>query len=408
MKKLMYFFALAVILCLIPLFSALAQTGTVTADALNIRASASTDSNVVGVVHSGDKVTIKDTSGSWYRISCNGKSGYVYKKYISVSSGGSSGGSSSGSSSSGSGSSDGTCQIGDSGNAVKKVQKRLIALGYLSGSADGSFGNMTKDAVKAFQQNNGLKVTGKVNSTTLNKLNSSSAVKAGKSSSSSSSSSSSTSSDGTCSPGDTGAAVRKVQKRLIALGYLEGSADGDYGNMTKNAVKAFQKRNGLSVTGSVNSKTLARLNSSDAKKAVSDSSSSSGTEKVNWFKGGSNIIPHHTVFKVKDCRTGKVFTCRRWTGYNHMDVEPYTYSDTQTILSIVGHWTWKRRPVLVKYNGHVYAASMNAMPHGTSTISDNGFDGHFCIHFYKSKTHASDQVDSEHQKCVEEASYYSW
>lgn len=199
-----------------------------------------------------------------------------------------------------------------------------------------------------------------------------------------------------------------MQKRLIALGYLEGSADGDYGNMTKNAVKDFQKRNGLSVTGSVNSKTLAKLNSSDAKKAVSDSSSSSGTEKVNWFKGGSNIIPHHTVFKVKDCRTGKVFTCRRWTGYNHMDVEPYTYSDTQTILSIVGHWTWKRRPVLVKYNGHVYAASMNAMPHGTSTISDNGFDGHFCIHFYKSKTHSSDQVDSEHQKCVEEASYYSW
>jgi len=394
MKKFRLFFALASILCLIPLFSAVAQTGTVTADTLNIRASASTESNVVGVVHSGDKVTIKDTSGSWYKISCNGKSGYVYKKYVSLSSGGSSGGSSS----------DGTCQIGDSGSAVRKVQKRLIALGYLSGSADGSFGNMTKDAVKAFQQNNGLKVTGKVNSTTLYKLDSSSAVKAGESSSSSSSSSS----DGTCSPGDTGAAVRKVQKRLIALGYLDGSADGDYGNMTKNAVKAFQKRNGLSVTGSVNSKTLAKLNSSDAKKAVSDSSSSNGTEKVNWFKGGSDIVPHHTVFKVKDCRTGKVFTCRRWTGYNHMDVEPYTYSDTQTILSIVGHWTWKRRPVLVKYNGHVYAASMNAMPHGTSTISNNGFDGHFCIHFYKSKTHESDQVDSEHQRCVEEASNYSW
>ena len=406
MRKILLFFALAMILCLVPLFSALAQTGYVTVDALNIRASASTDSNVVGVAHAGDKVTIKDTTGSWYRISCNGKSGYVYKKYVSVSSGSSSGSSSSGSSSSGSSSSGGTCQIGDNGDHVRKVQKRLIALGYLSGSADGSFGNMTKDAVKAFQQNNGLKVTGKVNSTTLDRLNSSSAVKAG--SKASSSSSSSSSSDGTCSPGDTGDAVRKVQKRLIKLGYLEGSADGDYGNMTKNAVKAFQKRNGLSVTGSVNSKTLAKLNSSDAKKAVSDSSSSGGTEKVNWFNGGSNAIPHHAVFKVKDCKTGKVFTCKRWTGYNHMDVEPYSYSDTQTILSIVGHWTWKRRPVLVKYNGHVYAASMNAMPHGTSTISNNGFDGHFCIHFYKSKTHASDQVDSEHQKCVEEASYYSW
>ena len=317
MKKSIRFFVLVLILCLVPLFSAMAQTGTVTVDALNVRASASTDSNVVGVVHQGEKVTIKDSTGNWYKISCNGKSGYVWKKYINLSSSSSSGSSSKGSSSS--------------------------------------------------------------------------------------------SSKGTCQPGDTGDAVRKVQKRLIALGYLSGSADGDYGNMTKKAVKAFQQRNGLNVTGSVNSNTLAKLNSSSAKRAVSDSSSSSsGTERLNWFNGGSNTIPKGTVFKVKDCRTGKIFTCRRWSGYNHLDAEPNSYSDTQTMLSIVGHWTWRRRPILVKYNGHVYAASMNAMPHGTSTISNNGFDGHFCIHFYKSKTHESGQVDSAHQQCVAEAMGYSW
>ena len=340
MKKYFRFFVLVLILCLVPLFSAMAQTGTVTVDALNVRASASTDSNVVGVVHQGEKVTIKDSTGNWYKINCNGKSGYVWKKYINLSSSSSSGSSSKGSSSS---SSKGTCQPGDTGDAVRKVQKRLIALGYLSGSADG-----------------------KVNSSTLDALNSSSARKAG------SSSSSSSSSKGTCQPGDTGDAVRKVQKRLIALGYLSGSADGDYGNMTKKAVTAFQQRNGLNVTGSVNSNTLAKLNSSS------------------------------------DCRTGKIFTCKRWSGYNHLDAEPNSYSDTQTMLSIVGHWTWRRRPILVKYNGHVYAASMNAMPHGTSTISNNGFDGHFCIHFYKSKTHESGQVDSAHQQCVAEAMGYSW
>ena len=400
MKKCFRFFVLVLILCLVPLFSAMAQTGTVTVDALNVRASASTDSNVVGVVHQGEKVTIKDSTGNWYKISCNGKSGYVWKKYINLSSSSSSGSSSKGSSSS---SSKGTCQPGDTGDAVRKVQKRLIALGYLSGSADGSYGNQTKNAVMAFQKNNGLSQTGKVNSSTLDALNSSSARKAG------SSSSSSSSSKGTCQPGDTGDAVRKVQKRLIALGYLSGSADGDYGNMTKKAVKAFQQRNGLKVTGSVNSNTLAKLNSSSAKRAVSDSSSSSsGTERLNWFNGGSNTIPKGAVFKVKDCRTGKIFTCRRWSGYNHLDAEPNSYSDTQTMLSIVGHWTWRRRPILVKYNGHVYAASMNAMPHGTSTISGNGFDGHFCIHFYKSRTHESNQVDSAHQQCVAEAMGYSW
>ena len=399
MKKRQLFFVLILILCLVPLFSAMAQTGVVTADALNIRASASADSNVVGVAHQGDKVTINDTNGNWYKVSCNGKTGYVWKKYIKVTS--SSSGSSSGSKSSGSSSSDGTCQQGDKGDAVRSVQKRLITLGYLaSGSADGSFGNQTKNAVMAFQKNNGLSQTGRVNSSTLEKLNSSSAKKAG---------GSSASSEGTCQPGDKGDAVRKVQKRLIALGYLtSGSADGDYGSMTRKAVKSFQQRNGLNVTGSVNANTLAKLNSSNAKKAASDSPSTTGTERLNWFNGGSNTIPKGATFKVKDCKTGKVFTCKRWSGYNHLDAEPLTYSDMQTMLSIYGHWSWRRRPILVKYNGHVYAASMNGMPHGTSTISNNGFDGHFCIHFYKSKTHGTGLVDEEHQNCVDQAMSYSW
>ena len=76
------------------------------------------------------------------------------------------------------------------------------------------------------------------------------------------------SSDGTCGPGDTGSAVKKVQQRLKKLGYYSGSCDGDYGNGTKTAVKKFQKRNGLTANGKVNSKTLAKLNSSSAKKAT--------------------------------------------------------------------------------------------------------------------------------------------
>ena len=405
MKKCHVLFVLTLILCLIPLFSASAQTGTVTASALNMRAKASTESDVVGVLHEGDKVTIKETSGSWYKVSCNGKTGYAAKKYINVSSSSSGSSNKSSSSSSSSGSSNGTCAPGDKGDAVRKVQNRLITLGYLpSGSADGDYGNKTKSAVKDFQSRNGLNVTGTVNSSTLNKLNSSDAKKA-----SGGSSSSSSGSDGTCSQGDSGDAVRKVQKRLITLGYLpSGSADGSYGNQTKKAVQAFQQRNGLSVTGSVNSKTLNKLNSSDAKKAASDSSSSSGTERLDWFHGGSNTIPKGATFKVKDIKTGKVFTCKRWSGYNHLDAEPLTRSDTNTMSSIYGHWSWRRRAVLVKYNGHVYAASMNGMPHGTSTISGNGFDGHFCIHFYGSKTHASGQVDSEHQNCVAIAMNYSW
>ena len=317
---------LVILLCLFPVL-ALAKTGKVTASSLNMRKSANSDSKVVGVLREGDKVTIKDSTGSWYKVSSGGKTGYVYKKYIKV------------------GSSSDNSSSKDSGS--KK-----------------------------------------------------------------SSSKSSGSSDGTCAPGDSGSAVKKVQQRLKKLGYYSGSVDGDYGNGTKTAVTKFQKRNGLTANGKVNSKTLAKLNSSNAKKAsASDSGSGdsgSSTERLNWFNGGSNKIPKHATFKVKDIRTGKVFTVKRWSGANHIDAEPASASDTKILKSIYGHWSWKRRPVLVKYNGHVYAASMNGMPHGTQTIKGNNFEGHFCIHFYGSKTHGSKKVDAMHQNCVAEAMKHSW
>ncbi len=247
------------------------------------------------------------------------------------------------------------------------------------------------------------------------KIGSSSGKSSGGSSSKSKTSSKKTtaSKDGTCGPGDCGSAVKTVQRYLKKLGYYSGSIDGDYGNGTKTAVRSFQKRNGLSVTGKVNSSTLKKLKSSGAKKANSSSSGSKSksglqTERLNWFKGGSNKIPKGATFKVKDIKTGKVFTCKRWSGANHLDAEPKTASDTKIMKSIYKHWSWRRRAVLVKYNGHVYAASMNGMPHGTQTIKKNNFDGHFCIHFYKSKTHGSGKVDSAHQNCVATAMKHSW
>ena len=398
--------AVLILTCLLPIIHAAAWTGTVTASSLNMRQSASSDSKVVSTLKKGTNVEVISTKGSWYKIKAGGKTGYAAKKYITKSTSGSSGSSKSSSKTkSASSSGNGTCSVGDQGDSVKAVQKKLKSLGYYSGSIDGDYGNGTKKAVIAFQKANGLKQTGNVNSSTLSKLNGS-----GKSSSSSSGSSSGKSGD-PCAPGDKGAAVKAVQKRLKSLGYYTGSVDGDYGNGTKSAVKAFQKANGLTVNGVANSKTVNKLNSSGAKKASSGSggggSSGTGTESLNWFKH-PNTIPHHATFKVKDVRTGKVFNVKRWTGANHADCEPASAKDTAIMKSIYGHWSWKRRPILVKYNGHVYAASMNGMPHGTQTIKNNNFNGHFCIHFTGSKTHGSKKVDSEHQNCVKTALKHSW
>ena len=132
------------------------------------------------------------------------------------------------------------------------------------------------------------------------------------------------------------------------------------------------------------------------------------TERLDWFNNGQNRIPKGSTFTVKDCKTGKTFECKRWSGANHLDAEPLTKNDTATMKSIYGSCSWKRRPILVRYDGRVYAASMNGMPHGTTTISNNSFNGHFCIHFYGSKTHGTKKVDGTHQNCVSTAMNYTW
>ena len=62
-------------------------------------------------------------------------------------------------------------QYKDKNNNVKKMQQRLIELGYLSkGDADGSFGYKTLNAVRAFQKANGLTVDGVAGKATLTHL----------------------------------------------------------------------------------------------------------------------------------------------------------------------------------------------------------------------------------------------
>jgi len=78
--------------------------------------------------------------------------------------------------------------------------------------------------------------------------------------------------------GSSGSNVTKVQKRLIQYGYLEGSADGRFGEKTQAAVRLFQRRNGLAVDGKVGPSTAAALGvtlSASASASASGSSSSS-------------------------------------------------------------------------------------------------------------------------------------
>ena len=79
--------------------------------------------------------------------------------------------------------------------------------------------------------------------------------------------------------GSSGSDVTRVQKKLIQYGYMTGAADGRYGEKTRDAVRWFQRRNGLTADGRVGPATAAALgvtlsgsSSSSSSKAASSSS----------------------------------------------------------------------------------------------------------------------------------------
>lgn len=59
--------------------------------------------------------------------------------------------------------------------------------------------------------------------------------------------------------GSTGNEVTQIQTKLKRWGYYNGSVDGIYGTQTYNAVKYFQRKNGLTVDGIAGKNTLAAM-----------------------------------------------------------------------------------------------------------------------------------------------------
>ncbi len=90
--------------------------------------------------------------------------------------------------------------------------------------------------------------------------------------------------------------IKLVQKKLKQWGYYKGSVDGIYGSKTKQAVRLFQKRNGLVVDGIVGNKTLAAMGISAKNLSGGSSSSSSTSGSVNGYSSSDVALLARLIY----------------------------------------------------------------------------------------------------------------
>lgn len=123
---------------------------------------------------------------------------------------------------------------GSKGDGVATLQSLLNASVSAGLDVDGSYGNLTRDAVRTFQSRNGLTVTGGMDDKTWTKLLP------------------------RLSPGSRGGAVSALQTELKAAGQAV-SVNGTFDAATGKAVTAFQNQQRIKPTGEVDVVTWARL-----------------------------------------------------------------------------------------------------------------------------------------------------
>ena len=112
--------------------------------------------------------------------------------------------------------------------------------------------------------------------------------------------------------------VKHIQEKLIVLGYLNGSADGDFGPMTENAVKAFQKSNQITETGIITNKEIDKIDN----------------EMKELYKRAA-------VVAMTNAQATDVFTA---DGNNYDKNKFHSWSDVSGFyLTIHDMGTWKKR-----------------------------------------------------------------
>ncbi|MFB5166758.1 peptidoglycan-binding protein [Parageobacillus toebii] len=191
-------------------------------------------------------------------------------------------------------------KIGSRGNNVKVLQQNLKLLGYFRyPEITGYYGVITQEAVKKFQRNNGLSATGVADARTVQLIQNAVNKQSNK-----------TLQANALKIGSRGMEVSKLQQKLKQLGYFTYPEITDYyGTFTAEAVRKFQEKNKLPVTGVADSATLAKINEAIA----------SSEPQPSAPKAGIYLTTGSTGSKVKEVQTKLkqlgYFTYSQITGY---------------------------------------------------------------------------------------------
>lgn len=323
-------------------------------------------------------------------------------------------------------------KLGMEGQEIQFIQRALREEGVLEIDEFTSYyGALTKEAVVRFQEKYGLVADGILGSESIIKLSDLGYVL---SEERAKSVEAVTSVLGNLSlnvykKGLTHSDVITLQKSLEKEGVFDYDEYTAYfGDVTEESVIRFQEKYGINPDGVVGPGTIDKLKELGYVSANVVVSRSNGEKRygeyIRWSDMQKLITKGKSVFTIEDFYTGQTFNVIAAYGGVHADVETLTSADSQIVKQLWGgDYTWVRRPVLVHYQGRVFAASMNGMPHAGlenqpegkyiynrsagfgygynfDSIKGNQIDGHFCLHFRDSKLHSNRKVDSKHQAAV--------
>ncbi len=126
---------------------------------------------------------------------------------------------------------------------VVAIQEELKELGYHPGPVDGIEGSRTRAAIRSYQRNAGLPVTGRASKELLEHMKFASGKAYAK-------------------PPQVDPMVLEVQKNLAERGYYQDKLDGILGPATRGAIGAYQSDNGMAVDGRISPQLLDSLRSS--------------------------------------------------------------------------------------------------------------------------------------------------